>query len=139
MATRCDTNPVGLGRKALLVGVALAYLAALGRPCPPLAGAHEAEPAFATVAEAAAAHAAHAVKASLADAWCGRPLAILVAHCPCGCDEVPASLASPLGYTLLLAAAPLVVPRDGIPAPPAPPPCLPEPALQPIDHVPLVA
>lgn len=139
MATRRNATDVGPGRKALFAWVALAYLAALGHPCPPVAAEHASDPAFATVADAAAAHAAHAAQASLLGAWCGRPLAILSAHCPCGCEEVPASPASPLGYLLLLAAAPLVVPLAGAPALPAPPPRLPEPALDPIDHVPLIA
>jgi hypothetical protein len=59
--------------------------------------------------------------------------------CPCGCGEAPASIASPIGYTLLLAAPPLAAPLASAPAPPARAPRLPEPVGHPIDHVPLGA
>lgn len=136
MAPRRYVEP---GRKALRVVVALAVLAALGSPCPPAAGERAADHAPAAVADAAAAHAAHAARASLSDAWCGRPLAVLAAPCPCGCEDGPASLASPLGSTLLLASASPGVPLGAARAPAAPPLRLPEPAPDPIEHVPLAA
>lgn len=127
-AQRRAATSAELGSRALLVCALLAYLAGISTPCPAR------EPGRAHEAKAAAAH------ASALDAWCGsRPLVLLTAPCPCGCGEVPASLASPLGFTLLLASQPLALPLASTSAPAGEALRLPDPVRRAIDHVPLGA